>query len=404
MNRLLWINHFALPPSHGGGTRHFEVGVELGNLGWNVTIAAADFGLNRKYTVRNEKSDTMTYREHHGNVEICYLWSAPYSRNDWRRIWNWFTFARSLLAEASIPGSFHIVIGSSPHLFAALAGLRIARRNRVPFVFEVRDLWPESLFAVSGRKSVPYYAMALVANYLYRGSQAIVCLSRGTQRYLADVKGLPVSKLFCIPNGVNPAAFDFNHEPVDDRFILIYAGAHGPANGLDQVVEAAALLISDERIVFRLVGDGPEKERLVRKAAAHGLTNVEFVDSVPKSQVAQMLAEASAGLMVLKEAELFSFGVSPNKLFDYMAASLPIVCNVPGETAEMVAEAGAGVQTRDGSAEALVDAVREVASWSDEERRRRGESGRVWVSRNHSREVLAESLDRVLRETMEAYR
>jgi glycosyltransferase involved in cell wall biosynthesis len=398
---LLLINHFAIPPAEGGGTRHFEVGRELTRRGWAVMVAASDFHLHsRRYTRRRGPDAKDVIVESVDGVDFHWFWAAPYERNDWRRAWNWLSFARALLrwrSEGTLPD---IVIGSSPHLFAALAGERLARRWRVPFVLEVRDLWPESMVAAGGRKGAAYRVFEQIANYLYRRADRIICLARGTSEYL-ERQGVNARKLVYIPNGVDPAAFADIERPPRGVFTAIYAGAHGPANGLDVVLDAAERLRAHPHIRFLLVGDGPAKAELVEDARRRGLTNVEFRDPVPKLKMPELLAEADAGLMVLRDTPLFAYGVSPNKLFDYFGASLPVVCNVPGEVAGMVQAAGGGEQAAPGSPEALAEAVLRLSQRGAAERAEMGRSARDWVTREHGRTVLAERLDRTLRELVE---
>jgi glycosyltransferase involved in cell wall biosynthesis len=394
---LLWVNHFAVSPAEGGGTRHFELGRELVRLGWRVDIAASDVNLHtRAYTRRAGPADRASVTETVDGVRFRWLWAAPYRGNDWRRVWNWGSFGLSLLGDrkAARPD---VVIGSSPHLFAAWAALRLARRLEVPFVLEVRDLWPESLLAVGGRRGAAYWAFDALARHLYAHAARIVVLARGTGEYLARERGVAAEKIVYVPNGVDPAAFADVSRPPRETFTLVYAGAHGPANGLDAVLDAADRLRGRPDVRFLLVGDGPAKAELVRAAGERGLRNVEFRAPVAKAQVPALLAEADAGLMVLRESPLFAFGVSPNKLFDYLGAALPVVCNVPGEVAGMVRAADAGVQAADASGEALADAVLRLAGEGAEARARRGESGRAWVAREHGREVVAARLDAALR-------
>lgn len=399
---LLWINHFALPLGEGGGTRHFEVGRELGRRNWSVTVAAADFHyISRKYIRRPNAATRDVVSEPLEGVEFRWFWSAPYERNDWRRGWNWISFSRSLLDGTRQAHRPDVVIGSSPHLFAALAGERLARRWRVPFVLEVRDLWPESMVAAGGRKGPAYYAFERIAHYLYRRAERIVCLARGTMTHLERL-GVESGKLVYVPNGVDPDAFEGIERPPRDTFTLVYAGAHGPANGLDVVLDAAVLLRDDPRFRFLLIGDGPAKEELVRGARERGLGNVEFRDPVPKLRMPEVFAEADAGLMVLRDTPLFAYGVSPNKLFDYFGAGLPVVCNVPGEVASMVEAARGGELARPGCAESLAAAVRRLWERGAEERKEIGRSARDWVTREHGRTVLAERLDGALRELLPA--
>ena len=145
-----------------------------------------------------------------------------------------------------------------------------------------------------------------------------------------------------------------------------------------------------------LVGDGPSKSTLRTDAGRRGLTNVEFLDPVPKQDMPALLSRSNAGLMVLRDAPLFAFGVSPNKLFDYFGAQLPVVCNVPGEVAAMVATAGAGEQAVDTSSSALAAAIERLANTSCERRAEMGAAGRRWVHEEHNRTRLAARLDAAL--------
>jgi len=369
-------------------------------LGWNVTIIASDLHLHRRtYTRRSDPSNREVIHETVDGVEFRWVWAAPYERNDWRRVLNWLTFSRAVQAASGTIARPDVVIGSSPQLFAARAAQCVAKKFGVRFVFEVRDLWPETLTAAGSRRGLAFVALAYVANQLYKSSAKILVLAEGTQDYLIG-RGVPRSKLVHIPNGVDihairpPRAVP---EKPAGVVTFVYAGAHGPMNGLEQVLDAAELLRESKNIQFKLFGDGPSKAALKSAAASRGLHNVEFRDSVSKEAIAEILQSADAGLMILRDATLFSFGVSPNKLFDYLAAGLPVVCNVPGEVARMLEKSSAGIQVASGSAEALARGVREFVQLTPEERKRKGLAGRAWVEREHGREVLGVKLDRFLR-------
>ncbi len=396
--RLLWVNQFAVAPGDGGGTRHVEIARELVLRGWQVTIVASDLNLHsRRYTRRAGAADRRLIRENVDGVEILWAWSLPYERNDWRRAGNWLSFAWRVGRGLEGAERADVVLGSSPHLLAALAAERLARRWRVPFAFEVRDLWPESLEAAGGGRGAAYRAFDAIARRLYARAERVIVLARGTGEYLQRERGVPAGRIAYVPNGVDTAAFGGHaREPRADGLTLVYAGAHGPANGLEAVLGAADLLRGSPDIRFLLVGDGPAKDALREEAVRRGLPNVEFRPPVPKAEMARVLGEADAGLMVLKDAPLFSFGVSPNKLFDYFAAGLPVVCNVPGEVAGMVRDAGAGEQAADSTAAALADAVRRMAARSAEQRLALGRAGRAWVEREHARPILAERLEAAL--------
>jgi glycosyltransferase involved in cell wall biosynthesis len=399
---LVWINQFAVLPSDGGGTRHFELGRELVRRGWRVTILASDLHLHRRvYTRRRDPLDKQPVVETIDGVELRWLWAAPYQANNWRRGWNWLSFARSVRRDRGAFASADVVIGSSPQLFGARAGRDVARAAGARFVLEIRDLWPESLLAAGGRIGPGYRLMDRVARALYRDAEWIIVLARGVEDYLVG-KGVPRQKFRLIPNGVDVGSVDptSSVRAQDGPFTLVYAGAHGPANGLEQLLDAAAILGPDAGVRFVLVGDGPSKDHLRQDAIRRTLGSVEFVDPLSKPELMSLLTAADAGLMLLRDAPLFSFAVSPNKLFDYLAAGLPVVCNVPGDVARLLADANAGIQTSDASGRSLADAIGQLRGLDRDARRRMGLAGRRFVEREHSRDVLGARLDRFLREVI----
>ena len=175
---------------------------------------------------------------------------------------------------------------------------------------------------------------------------------------------------------------------------FVYAGAHGPANGLDLVLDAAENVQADvPDVEFMLVGDGAEKATLMNDAERRGLANVRFLRSIPKSEMPELLAAADVGLHTLADVPLFRFGVSPNKLFDYMAAGLPVVTNCPGEVEEIVRDASAGLAVQP---DQLERAVREIAAASNEQRVEWGRSGRDFITKHRSRDVIAAQLSALL--------
>ncbi len=391
--KILWVNQFAALPEDGGGTRHFELGRELVRRGWPVSVMASDFHLHRRvYTRRPGTADRSPVPEVVDGVEFQWLWAAAYSGNDWRRLMNWWTFSRSALRAGRTGPRPDVVIGSSPQLLAARAARQVAQAWGCPFVFEVRDLWPESLVAAGGTQGMAYRVLDHIANDLYRTADLILVLTDGVADYLRK-KGVK-QPIACVPNGADVQQPRRSPRAADDQrpLTLVYAGALGAANGLENVLEAAATFGPGGGVRFVFVGDGPERGRLEADARRRGLSHVSFLGPLPKSQLSEIFADADAGLMVLRDSPLFSFAVSPNKLFDYLAAGLPVVNNVSGEVAQMLLEAGAGVQTEDGSAAGLVAAITRFQGTDTLTRLRMHTDGRRWVEQTHSRVVLSQRL------------
>jgi glycosyltransferase involved in cell wall biosynthesis len=291
-----------------------------------------------------------------------------------------------------------VFIGSSPHLFAAFGTWMAAAVRRVPFVLEVRDLWPESYTAVSGKTggSVVRLLRAM-ADVLYRHASQIVVLAEPNRQHIA-ARGVDINKIAYIPNGVDLDTFPINgRRPVAAETVFAYAGAHGPANGLEVVLLACLQLQEAGRDDIRVVlmGDGPAKPALVELAQSRALRNVELRDPMPKAMVPSFLAEVDVGLMILAPVDLFTYGVSPNKLFDYLGANLAVVNNVPGLVADLVTEAGAGINCASGDPSALAAAMAEAADLLSDDRAAFS-SGREFVARNYERRTLARRLLGVL--------
>jgi glycosyltransferase involved in cell wall biosynthesis len=284
---------------------------------------------------------------------------------------------------------------------AAFAALVIARIRRARFVLEIRDLWPHIL-AESGTlspRSGIYRALKALERLLYRHADAIVVLAEGSIEPIV-AEGGARERITFIPNGADPSLFAVTRDRASlraefgfDGFVVVYAGAHGPANGLDFVLDAADALRDIPAVAFVLVGNGVEKARLVDAATRRGLTNVVFRPPVPKQRIPEVLAAADAGLHCLADLDLFRSAVSPNKLYDYMAAGLPSITNTMGAVAEMVEASGAGIAT---APSGIADGIRTLLATSGEERAALGVAGRAFIHAHRSREAMARRLEGLL--------
>ena len=399
-----WVNQFLVTPDTPGGTRHFDFATRLRRLAVPVELIASDLNLTeRRFTRRRGATQLGAITEEIAGVPVHWLWASPYRGNDWRRYANQVTFAASVLAfllRAPV-GAGTVFIGSSPSLLAAEATALAAARRGVRFVLEVRDLWPESLIEVSGRETAVARGLRRIADDLYRRADRIVLLAERNGDAIA-ARGIDPAKFLFVPNSVDPEMFvrpaPHGGPPLPEgQFCAVYAGAHGPANDLDTLLDAAKILRErgDARIQVVLVGDGPEKPRLRERASAEHLDNVTFLDPVPKLAIPGLFARCHAGVLVLRDLPLFRYGVSPNKLFDYMGASLPVVTNVAGDCTDIVERAGCGMAVAPGDPAALADGLAGLAR--DPRARELGEAGRRHVLEHFNRDHLVGRLVDVLR-------
>lgn len=386
--RLWIVNHHALPPGAAGGTRAAVLAKYLSRLGHEVTVFCS-FSHHAKATVIVPAGATHVDREYDG-VRFRFVATAPY-RTVAGRFLNMRDFRRAALRADGHLAPPDVVIGSSVHLHAADAGRILARRHRVPFVFEVRDVWPQTLVdmgAMSPANPVFLYLRALERR-LYRAAATVITLLPGSLPYL-EANGVPAQRVCYVPNGVDP---DLLPSEVPARasgpFTVTYFGAHGRANDLHTALRAARGL-PDVRFLF--VGEGTERERLRGDAAAWGLRNVEFREAIPKERLHEVVAESDAFLLLLRDLPVLRrYGVSPNKLFDYLLAGRPVVFAVASFN-NPVEEAGAGITVPPESPVALAEGIRALWQAEPQERAAMGRRGRAWVVENHNLKTLAGKL------------
>ncbi|WP_082077929.1 glycosyltransferase family 4 protein [Thermus filiformis] len=299
------VNHYALPPSQAGITRHYTLAKELLKRGHQVIIWASSFN-------HGTKEERLANRETHkleltDGVPFYWIRTPPYKGNSPARVWNMLTFSYRVwqLGRGFRLAKPDVILGSSPHPFAALAAEWLASHFRVPFVLEVRDLWPQSLIDLGDIPPSHPFVVLLdkIERHLYRKASTIVTLLPDAGEYMT-AKGADPSRVVWIPNGIDLELVPTPSPPQPkEPFTVMYAGAHGLANGLELALEAAHLLEKEgwgRRVRFRFVGDGPEKPTLIRRARELGLGNVSFEEPVPKGEVYTLLNQADAFLIILQ--------------------------------------------------------------------------------------------------------
>lgn len=300
---------------------------------------------------------------------------------------------------------FDAVYATSPPLFVGLAGLIIAKLRGIPFIFEVRDLWPESAVELGEVTSGHYIRFGYaIANLCYRHAKGVVGVTCGICDTLKS-KGLPGHKVFLIKNGTNPKIYRFILDKALERrlgwggkFVVLYAGIHGVAQGLETVLAAAKLLKNEKKIHFAFIGDGPIKARLKAKANREPLFNVEFLPEVPSNEIARYISLAGVCLVPLRKKKLFE-GALPSKIFDCWACGKPLLLGVQGEARKELESARGGLYVEPENALAIVRGVLYMCRNPDKAKEM-GENGRRYIYENgYVRDeqalYLAKTLDRL---------
>ncbi len=408
----IWIlNHYAHPPDLPGATRHYELAKDLAKCEHQVTIIATSFHHYLHKETRLQPGENWKV-EDLGSSQFVWIRTPPYQQNDRQRVRNMIMFmVRAIRLSRKLPdlvpkiGKPDVVIGYSPHLLTPLAACWIAYRFHVPFVIEIADLWPQTIIDMGEFNSSHPVIKSLQAleKFLYQKADCIITLLPFAHNYITAC-GIPSEKVIWIPTGVDLSRFtEDTHELANHEFFqVMYLGAHGQANALDVTIEAAKIVkeMGFGEIHFVFMGDGPEKTKLIALAKEFGLTNVEFRDPVPKKDVHNALREADAFLFNLEDVAVFKYGISPNKLFDYMITGKPVITSVEAK-GNPVEKARCGLIVPPRDPKALAEALIKIYRMSPDEREEMGHRGQEYVKEHHDISKLAGLLEHTLTEVIE---
>jgi glycosyltransferase involved in cell wall biosynthesis len=400
MNILL-IDHYGGSPSHGMEYRPYYLAREWVRLGHNVTIAAASYSHLR--TV-NPECRGLCRTETIDGIRYAWFWTPSYSGNGITRVVNIATFVlqlllhRGLLAAACRSG---VAIASSTYPLDAVAGSVIAGQAGAQLVYEVHDLWPLSLIELAGMSPRnPFIrTMQWAEDFAYRKAACVISVLPLAESHMRE-RGLAPGKFHYVPNGIDVpgwreagAALSENHARVltrlkaEKRFLIGYAGAHGVANALDTIVRSARLL-EGSPVTFVLVGQGPQKKSLQDLAAKMCATNVEFLPPVPRAAIPSLLSAMDALVITWRRTSLYNFGVSPNKLMDYMMAGRPIIQG--GNLGnDIVADSGCGFSVSPEDPEAIAGAALRMMQLTLAQRAEMGQQGKQYIETHHDYGNLA---------------
>ena len=408
--KILYLSQYFPPEVGATQTRAHEMASGLVRAGHQVTLIA-EVPNHPSGIIPPEYRRKLYQRADLDGIDVIRVWvkASPVKTFRTRMAFYLSYMVSAVLAGLFLArGRYDLIYATSPPLFVGGTALLLSLLRRIPLVFEVRDLWPESAVVLGELKNRRAIALAeRLERACYRRARRIVVVTAGIRQRLSE-RGVPEDKLVLIPNGANTDLF--RHEPeagaalrvesgLGDTFLVLYAGIHGIAQGLQMVVEAARMLEGDHRICFLFVGEGPVKAEIRALAKRYGLTNIHFHNEVPRKRVPAYLSAADVALVPLRKLGLFATAL-PSKIFDAWAAGCPTLVSIDGEARRVLEESGAGRFVEPESAQALVEAIRDLAD-DREACRGMGIKGRSFVKTHYSRQAQARTLEGVLRNLVE---
>ncbi|MCM3403622.1 glycosyltransferase family 4 protein [Cytobacillus oceanisediminis] len=334
----IWIfNHYAAAPEHVGGTRHYDLAKQLCKKGHSVTIFASSFNHFSKEEMVFKDGKRDYQLETIEGVNFNWVNTPPY-RGILGRARNILSYTIKSFQEAKRDCEMEkpdLIIGSSVHPLAAFIGYLLAKKAKCCFYFEERDLWPQTFvdFGKISAKNPLAVGLYKFEKFLYQKADRIIVLFDKAQNYVRS-KGTDHKKVICLPNGVDLSNYhqfkrsdsvDRIFKGIEDKFVVVYTGSHGIANHLEPVIELFSRLEDNPKLHLIMVGDGARKKELMSIANEKGMTNITFADSIPKSEIPYLLNRANMSIISIMDSPLYKWGFSMNKIYDYMAAGLPII-------------------------------------------------------------------------------
>jgi colanic acid biosynthesis glycosyl transferase WcaI len=405
--KILYVSQYFPPEMGAPAARVSELSRHWAKEGHEVTVLTG-FPNHPTGTISPEyrsKFRRLVMREHVNGVNVVRSWLFPFpNRKSYERILNYSSFCVSSVGTGVFLPRPDVVIATSPQLLVGLSGWWLARRKRAPFIFEVRDLWPESLVAVGlgSDKSLLHRSLSKIAGFLYRKCDRIVVVTPAFKDYLIENWHVPAEKIFIVENGVEQNLFSPHATNdlrkalgIEDKFVVCYIGTMGMAHGLETMLEAAARLRdSAPQVLFLLIGEGSEKGRIMAMAQSRGLTNLRFIDQQPREKIPAYICASDACLVLLKKTELFKT-VIPTKMLEFMSCARPVILGVDGQARKILEAAQAGIFVEPENAADLAHAVTQLLA-DTELRETLGRNGRRHILQHFSRKHTARAYMDVL--------
>lgn len=361
---ILFLTDNFPPEVNAPASRTFEHCREWVKAGHQVTVITCvpNFPQGKVF---EGYSNRLWQREEMAGIRVIRVWSYITANEGFiRRVLDYQSFMMSAFLAALFVRRVDVVIGTSPQFFTVCAAYAVSRCKRIPFVFELRDLWPESIKAVGAmQESAVIRLLERLELFLYRKAARIVSVTHSFKKKLIE-RGIDADKISVVTNGVDMSRFKpmvkdeilLQELRLEGKFVAGYVGTHGLAHHLETLLDAAEKirrLPEGSTFHFILLGDGARKQALKDEAARRKLDNVTFIDSVPKDQVARYWSLLDVSIIHLKKTDLFTT-VIPSKLFECMGMGLPVLHGVAGESADIVRDERAGIVFEPENADELV--------------------------------------------------
>jgi len=395
---LLIVNHHGSGPDEPA-TRSYDIGRVMVSDGHQVTVVASSFSFYSREEKKLLPGQWWT-EEYLDGVRFIWVRSFPYQKNDWRRILNMLSFSvNAIRIGAKLQDRWDIVMAINPPPSALLAGWIISLIHRARFWIEIKDLWPQTLISMGAlsEKSLIAKVMRLFERFIFKRAKKIFSLLPFANEYIESL-GIASNKVVWVPNGVDfdrVKGLESYNGGSPDRLVVMYLGGHTASNALETVLQASVILRKQgiQKVHFIFVGDGVEKPKLMDLAVILGLDNIEFRNKVPKDDVYKLMNEADAFVMSLKNVpELHRFGISLNKMFDYLLSGRPIV--LAGDPRNNpVKETGAGITVSPEDPKAMAEAFIQLLNMKPQMRQAMGSKGLQYVKNNNDIKVLAKKIE-----------
>ena len=403
--RILYLSQYFPPEAGATQTRAYEMARNLVLAGHQVTMLA-EFPNHPSGIIPDEYRGRLYERADLDGIDVIRVWvkASPV-----KTMMNRMAFYLSYMVNATVAGvamargPFDFVYATSPPLFTGGAGVALSWLKRTRFVFEVRDLWPESAVALGELKGDRAIAWATrLEEMCYNRASKIIVVTEGSRRRLIE-RGYSEADIELIPNGSNVSQFRPRPEEgarlrvemgLEAKFLVLYAGNHGIAQGLDTILEVARLLRDLPDVQIVLVGEGPEKAELQRLRDQDGLSNLTLLAERPTDEIPAYLSAADVALVPLRKRELF-LDVVPSKMYDAWACACPTVVSVDGEARRILESAQAGLFAEPDDAHEIALAIKALRADPDRAAQL-GRNGRAYVEQHHSRERMPQRLEQVL--------